>query len=123
MRVRSHIHPGAEQELGRPHLVEEDEGADHLPLGGRERPPYRKAAEVAGPGHDHGLDQIGGMGIAGGGIRARLPAHLSSPLSNAEATEARLALTDVVLVHPLLTTGMPSARPGRSWLHIARRSS
>src|SRR5690242_1849688 len=30
MRVRTHVHVGAEQELGRAHLVEEDEGTDHL---------------------------------------------------------------------------------------------
>src|SRR3954447_6029903 len=71
-------------------------GAHHLSLGRRERPAHREAAEVSRPGHDHRLDQIGGMGIGGLRIRARLPAYLRSPLSNAEATEARLAPISVL---------------------------
>ena len=34
MRVRTDIQPLPVQELARPHLVEEDERADHLPLPG-----------------------------------------------------------------------------------------
>src|SRR4051812_36417403 len=86
MRMGPHIHSGAEQEFGRSHLIEEDKGPHHLTLGRRERPPHLEAAEVASPGHDHRLDQIGGMDIAGRGIRARLPAHLWSPLSTSAAT-------------------------------------
>ena len=40
VRMRPHVDALADQELGRPHLVEEDEGPDHLLLA----PPARRGA-------------------------------------------------------------------------------
>jgi hypothetical protein len=79
MGMRAHVDPLAQHELRRPHLIEEDEGSDHLAFGGRERAAHLEAAEIAGAGHDHGLDRIRGPLVAGRGIRAGLPAHRQSP--------------------------------------------
>jgi hypothetical protein len=38
MRVRPHIQPVPNAKGGRPHLVKEDEGADHAAMSGRKRP-------------------------------------------------------------------------------------
>ena len=79
MGMGPHVHAGSEQELGRPHLVEEDEGADHLPLRRGQRPAHLEAAEVAGAGHDHGLDGVAGELVAGLRIVGGVPAHQMSP--------------------------------------------
>ena len=75
MGMRPHIHAGPEQELGRPHLVEEDEGADHLPLRRGQRAAHLEAAEVAGPRHDDGLDGVAGELVARLRIVGGVPAH------------------------------------------------
>src|SRR5829696_1378675 len=95
------INPSAQQKLGWTHLVEENEGADHLPLGRRQSPAHFEAAEIAGAGDDHHLDLIGGTSIARRGIRARLPAHRSPPL---------LALGISKLLARLPSAYLPSAR-------------
>ena len=64
MRMRAHVDALAEEELGRPHLVEEDERPDHLPLRRRQRAAHLEAAEIAGARHDHGLDRIAGGAVA-----------------------------------------------------------
>ena len=46
----------ADAELGRPHLVEENEGADHLPHSGRRFKANLEASEIAGAGQNHGFD-------------------------------------------------------------------
>ena len=79
MRMGPHVHAGSEQELGRPHLVEEDEGADHLPLRRRQRPAHLEAAKVAGAGHDHGLDGVTGQLVARLWIVGGVPTHQMSP--------------------------------------------
>src|SRR6478736_763633 len=58
MGMRSDIHPGPEQELGWPHLVEEDERANHLALSRRERAADLEAAKIAGARHNHGFDGV-----------------------------------------------------------------
>jgi hypothetical protein len=50
MRVRADVQPPPGQELARPHLVEEDEGADHLPLFRGQGAADLKAADVVGTG-------------------------------------------------------------------------
>ena len=82
MRMRAHVDALAEEELGRAHLVPEDERADHLAAGRGQRAADLEAAEVAGAGHDHGLDRIAGEAVAGLGILRRLPAHVSLPGSS-----------------------------------------
>jgi hypothetical protein len=69
----------AGQELGRAHLVEEDEGADHLPLGGGQRAADLEPAEVAGAGDDDGLDRVDLVADRDRGVEKRVP-HGMSPL-------------------------------------------
>ena len=64
MRMRPDVEAFAEMELGRAHLVEEDEGADHALADGGQRPADLKATEVMGAGDDHLLDRLAGAGIA-----------------------------------------------------------
>jgi len=74
--MRAHAHPCAEQELGRAHLVEEDERPDHLTLVGGERAPNLEAAEVARPRDDDRLDGVAGQLVTRLWIVTGLPAHL-----------------------------------------------
>ena len=71
VRVRAHVDAGADQELGRSHLVEEDEGADHLPAHRGQRTAHREAAEVAGARHDDLLDGIARVPVAGDRVVGR----------------------------------------------------
>ena len=75
--VRAHVDAVADQELGRPHLVEEDEGPDHLLLRRGQRAAHLEAAEIAGARHDHVLDGVAGELVAGNGVLAGLPAHVA----------------------------------------------
>ena len=59
MRMRPHVEALAQDELGRPHLVPEDEGTHHLPPRRGQGPAHLEPAQVAGARHDHGLDQVG----------------------------------------------------------------
>ena len=78
MRMRPHVQPAPGQELARPHLVEEDERPDHLPLPRRQGAAHLEAAEVVGARQEHQL-HAAGRGRAFG-IFGRLPAHgLCSP--------------------------------------------
>src|SRR5215218_7675987 len=81
MGVRTHVHAGAEQELGRAHLVEEDEGPHHLTLIGGESPPHLEATEVASARDDQRLDGVAGELVAWHGVVAGLPAHRLPPWS------------------------------------------
>ena len=71
------------EELGRAHLVEEDEGADHLPPGRGQRAAHLEAAEVAGARHDHLLDGVAGAMVARLRIFGGGPAHLFRSLARA----------------------------------------
>ena len=73
--MRAHVDTGADQELGRAHLIEEDERSDHLLARCGQRAAHLEAAEVAGTRHDHLLDGVAGEGIAGLGVVVGLPAH------------------------------------------------
>ena len=69
MRMRAHVHALAGDELHRPELVEEDEGADHLALAVRQRAAHLEAvAEVAGARHDDEVERVAGVRIAEHGI-------------------------------------------------------
>ncbi len=61
VRVRPHVDASASEELRRPHLVEEDEGTDHLPLRRGQGAAHLEAAEIAGAWDNDGLDD--GVGI------------------------------------------------------------
>ena len=64
MRMRAHVDAFAEQEFGRAHLVEEDEGADHLAADRGQGPADREAAEIMRARHDHLFERLAGAGIA-----------------------------------------------------------
>ena len=70
VRMRPHVDALAGEKLGRSHLIEEDEGPDHLPARRRQRAAHREAAEVAGARDDEGLDRIGGDRVGRNGIEA-----------------------------------------------------
>jgi hypothetical protein len=74
-----HVHARSQQELGGTHLVEEDEGAHHLPLRGGQGSPHLEAAEIPGAGHDHGLDGVAGELVARLRIVGGVPTHQMSP--------------------------------------------
>jgi hypothetical protein len=75
MRVRPHVQAIAEQELRRPHLVEEDERADHLLAPGGQGAPHLEAAEVGRLRQDGELDPGAAERIAGDRVRGRLERH------------------------------------------------
>src|SRR5579862_285287 len=57
-------------------MIEENEGADHLPLAVRQRAAHLESiAEVAGARYDDKFKRIAGTGIAEHGIVGGLPAH------------------------------------------------
>jgi hypothetical protein len=77
--VQPHVQPLASQELARPHLVEENEGAEDLPLRGREGASHLEAADIVGWWQDHAFH-------AGRHrpVRTVLAAHLVYPSNQAE---------------------------------------
>ena len=58
MRMRPHVEAAAGQELAGSHLVEEDEGAHHLPLPRRQGAADLETADIVCPGKDDGLDPL-----------------------------------------------------------------
>ncbi len=69
MRVRPHVEPLPGDELNRPHLVEEDEGTDHLPLAVRQRAAHGEAvAQIAHARNDDELERIAGALVAEHGV-------------------------------------------------------
>ena len=76
VRMRAHVDAGADEKLGGAHLVEEDEGADHLAACRGQRTAHREAAEVAGARHDDLLEGVAGAMVARLRIFGRGPAHL-----------------------------------------------
>jgi hypothetical protein len=63
--MRSHIDTLADQELGRPHLIEKDKRSHHLLLRRRQGAADLKGTEITCPRHDHMLDGVTRQGIAG----------------------------------------------------------
>src|ERR1700680_577877 len=78
MRMRAYVHALARHKLHRPEMIEEDEGADHLPPAVRQRAAHLESiAEVTGARHDHQFQRVAGFGIAEHGIVVGKPAHWS----------------------------------------------
>jgi hypothetical protein len=71
--VRADVDALAGQEFRRAHLVEEDEGADHLTLGRRQRAAHLEPAKIAGAGDDDGLDRVDLVTDRDGGVEKRVP--------------------------------------------------
>src|SRR5690606_25300733 len=69
----------AGQELRRPRLVEEDEGADHLPLGRRQGAAHLEVAEIPGARNDERLDRVHADVVGAAGIHCRVPTHGRDP--------------------------------------------
>lgn len=76
MWMRAHVDALACHEFGGAHLIEEDEGADHLPLGGGQRPAHLESAQIARPRHDDGFDGIHGIPDRDFGVECGVPAHI-----------------------------------------------
>src|SRR5690606_10300810 len=70
VRMRTDVDALVGQELRRSHLVEEDERAHHLPLGGWQRTPYLQTAKIDCTGDDQRLYGVHRGRHAKGGIRA-----------------------------------------------------
>ena len=81
MRVRAHIDALIGQEFSRAHLVEKDEGADHLALLGWKGASYFHFSEIDGAWDNHGLDGIDRCAVAKGGVGAWAPAHVTYPFA------------------------------------------
>src|SRR5262249_10505408 len=62
-------------EFGGAHVIEEDERPDHAALRGGQGAPHEEAAEVAGARHDHALDRVAAVGVAGDRVLAGKEAH------------------------------------------------
>ena len=75
MRVRADVELLRDELLARPERVEEDERPDHLPFRRRQHAPDGEAADVAGARQDLHLDEVGGAGIAEGGVGRGQRAH------------------------------------------------
>ena len=75
MGMRPYVEILGEQDVGGSRLVEENERADHLAMGGREDAPDGEAADVTRPRDDDGLDQVGGAPVAEGRIGNGQCAH------------------------------------------------
>ena len=74
MRVRAHVDALIGQKLGRSHLVEKDEGPDHLATRCRKRTPDLEPADVAGTGDDHRVDAVGVDRVR---VDGGVPAHVT----------------------------------------------
>ena len=82
VRVRAHVEPLPSDELNRSHLIEEDEGTDHLALAMRQRAAHREAvAEIAYARNNDELERVAGSFVAEHWIGRRQPAHCSPPFS------------------------------------------
>src|SRR5205809_7284508 len=82
VRVRAHVEPLPSDELNRSHLIEEDEGTDHLALAMRQRAAHREAvAEIAYARNNDELERVTRSFLAEHWIGRGQPAHCSPPCS------------------------------------------
>ena len=73
--MRPHVDALAAAELGRPEVIEEDEGADHAALAVGQGAAHREAAEIDAARNDHQLDGVAGRRVAGVGVLVGGEAH------------------------------------------------
>jgi hypothetical protein len=82
MGMRANVHALAGDELHRSHLIEEDERADHLTSGVRQRTVHGKtAAQIAHARNDNQVERIAGPFVAEYRVLCRHPAHCIPPSS------------------------------------------
>src|SRR5258708_12568640 len=75
MRMRPQVDALAGAKFRRSEMVEEDEGADHAPIDVGQGATHREMAYVHAARHDHEVDRIGGLRIAGRRVLGRKEAH------------------------------------------------
>ncbi len=75
MGMRAHVDAATFDERRRAHLIEEDEGADHLALCGGQHAAHLETAEIPRARDDDLLDLVAGGRIARNGIVILEPAH------------------------------------------------
>src|SRR5262245_42973408 len=75
MRMRPHVDALTRDELDRAHLVEEDEGANHLALRVRQGPAHLEASEVSRARCDDEIERIAGAFVAEYRILVGQPTH------------------------------------------------
>ncbi len=68
MRMRAHVDPLPRGEAHRPHLIEEDERAHHLPPAMGQGAAHLEAAEVAGTRHDDERQRLARAPVAEHGV-------------------------------------------------------
>src|SRR5690606_36285257 len=75
MRMRRHVHADAWCHLGRAHLVEENEGADHAAFCLWQSASALEIADIPGAGHDDEFKRLAGFAVARFRVEVWLPAH------------------------------------------------
>ena len=70
MRMRAHVEPVAGAEFGRSEMIEEDEWPDHARARRGQGAPHGEVAEIDGARHDHLVDGVALIGVAGGRVFA-----------------------------------------------------
>jgi hypothetical protein len=93
VRMRAHVHAPPRHELHRPHLIEEDEGTDHLALAVRQRAAHGKAvAEIAHARNDNQFERVARALVAEHRVLVGHPAHVCGlPIALRAARAARPA--------------------------------
>jgi hypothetical protein len=76
MGMRADVDALPRDELGRSHLVEEDEWPDHLPFRRRKGAANLETSDVSRSRHDQGLNRVNGDGVGTNRIQRRVPAHI-----------------------------------------------
>jgi hypothetical protein len=64
MGVRTHIHAVTRRHSGRSHLIEKDEGPDHLPLTRWQGTMHGEIADIAYARFNYEFERVTGFGIA-----------------------------------------------------------
>ena len=93
--MRANVHASAGDELHRSHLIEEDERADHLTSGVRQRTVHGKtAAQIAHARNNNQVERIAGPFVAEYRFLCRHPAHCIPPFSR-----LRRKVPSLVMLH------------------------
>src|SRR4029077_17564773 len=77
MRMRSNVQSVARTKFSGAEMIEEDKWADHARACGRQCAPYCEVAEIDRSRHDHLIDGITLISIAGDRIFSRKKTHVS----------------------------------------------
>jgi hypothetical protein len=78
MWMRANVDPLPWCQLGRPHVIEEDEGPDEPPCARGKQPPHGEAAEISLPRFDDRLDGGSRCTVRADGVIGLGPAHNAS---------------------------------------------